>query len=174
MSTYRILVESLPSAVCFVHMTSLSLPEATSVVRTTASVNGVELQPPQVAQLIDAFSQCPLPLYLRICVHEAKRLRSFELLPALPADTPALIAEVFFQRLEVAFGAVFVAHALAYITACVEGLSQTELEDVLSCDEAVLDSLFLNWMPPVRRLPPLLWTRIREALGPFLVRIIEK
>ena len=44
-----------------------------------------------------------------------------------------------------------------------------ELEDILSCDDEVLNDVYQWWEPPVRRLPPLLWVRIQTDLGPYLV-----
>ncbi len=44
-----------------------------------------------------------------------------------------------------------------------------EIEDILSFDEAVLTDVFQWWVPPLRRIPPLLWIRIRSELAPYLV-----
>ena len=65
-------------------------------------------------------------------------------------------------------GRILVFHALAYITASKSGLSETELEDLLSLDDRVLDDVYQYHMPPVRRIPPLLWTRIRNDLPNYL------
>lgn len=63
-------------------------------------------------------------------------------------------------------GEQFVRRALGYITASKTGLTKSELEDVLSCDDIVLaDEVFKYHVPPIRRLPPLLWTRLRNDLG---------
>jgi len=48
-------------------------------------------------------------------------------------------------------------------------LVANELEDILSCDDEVLNDVYEWWVPPVRRLPPLLWVRIQADLGPYLV-----
>lgn len=48
-------------------------------------------------------------------------------------------------------------------------LAANELEDILSCDDEVLNDVYEWWVPPVRRLPPLLWVRIQTDLGPYLV-----
>lgn len=48
-------------------------------------------------------------------------------------------------------------------------LVANELEDILSCDDEVLNDVYEWWVPPVRRLPPLLWVRIQTDLGPYLV-----
>ena len=63
-------------------------------------------------------------------------------------------------------GEQFFRRALGYITASKTGLTKSELEDVLSCDDIVLaDEVFKYHVPPIRRLPPLLWTRLRNDLG---------
>ena len=33
----------------------------------------------------------------------------------------------------------------------------------------MLEEVFTYWLPPLRRIPPLLWIRIRNDLGPYLV-----
>ena len=45
-----------------------------------------------------------------------------------------------FETLETKYGSIFVCHALAYFTCSRAGLSSVEMEDVLSCDDPVLDS----------------------------------
>ena len=67
-------------------------------------------------------------------------------------------------------GEKFVRRALGYITASITGLSKSELEDNLSCDDIVLaDEVFKYHLPPIRRLPPLLWTRLRNDLGQWFI-----
>jgi hypothetical protein len=48
-------------------------------------------------------------------------------------------------------------------------LSFEELLHLLSLDDGVLDAVFEWWTPPIRRLPPLLLTRVLRVLDPFLV-----
>lgn len=74
-----------------------------------------------------------------------------------------------FSRIEKQHGQVLVRHALGYVTAAKSGLTETELEDVLSCDDDVLDDVYQFWTPPIRRIPPLLWVRVRADLAGYLV-----
>jgi len=70
------------------------------------------------------------------------------------------------------FAAVYVImneFSAGYITASKSGLSEAELEDLLSLDEKVLNDVFQYHLPPVRRIPPLLWTRIRNDLPGELI-----
>lgn len=73
-----------------------------------------------------------------------------------------------FARLELQHGQLLTKHSLSYITAARTGICENELEDVLSLDDIVLDDVFQYHLPPVRRIPPLLWTRIRNDLNDFL------
>ncbi|CAF2516523.1 unnamed protein product [Rotaria sp. Silwood2] len=73
-----------------------------------------------------------------------------------------------FKRLETIHNSVLFSRALCYMTACRSGISQNELEDVLSLDDDVLKNVFEHYIPPVRRLPGILWTRIRNDLDEYI------
>lgn len=51
------------------------------------------------------------------------------------------------------------------------GLNETELEDMLSADDEVLQSIFVHYLPPLKvfRLPSNLWIRIRNDMSKYLV-----
>lgn len=57
-----------------------------------------------------------------------------------------------------------------WLFSAVSGLTESELEDILSCDEEVLNDVYQYWLPPVRRLPPLLLVRMKADLGEYLGR----
>ena len=44
------------------------------------------------------------------------------------------------------------------------------MEDLLSLDDEVLNDVYQCWTPPVRRLQPLLWIRIRSDIGDYLIK----
>ena len=69
---------------------------------------------------------------------------------------------LLFEKVETKHGWLLVSHALAYVTAAKSGVSETELEDLISLDDKVLDDIYQYHLPPVRRIPPLLWTRYRQ------------
>ena len=48
------------------------------------------------------------------------------------------------------------------------GLSEAEVEDLISLDDRVLEDIYQYHLPPVRRIPPLLWTRLRADLPGYL------
>ncbi|XP_032230657.2 protein qui-1 isoform X5 [Nematostella vectensis] len=117
-----------------------------------------------------ALQECSLPIFVRVAFDEAIRWKSYS-----PLDETVLQHTVrgainsLFERVERQHGHVLVSRALGYVTAAKSGLTETELEDLLSCDDFVLDDVYQYWTPPVRRIPPLLWVRIRQDLESYLV-----
>lgn len=128
------------------------------------------LTPQQRHIVLNSFSNCPLPLFLKLIFDEACRWKSFT--PDQEAHLPSTIPEIInslFDRLEKLHGNMLVRRSLAYISASRNGLTESELEDLLSLDDDVLNDVYQYWTPPVRRLPPLLWLRVRADLGDYLV-----
>ena len=58
--------------------------------------------------------------------------------------------------------------ALGLITCSKEGLAAAEIEDLMSMDDDVLDDIFEWWLPPTRRMPPMLLKRLIGDLGGYL------
>ena len=119
---------------------------------------------------MDSFQKCPLPLYLKLAFDETLRWKSYT--PDSDIHLEQNVREIIddlFERLERRHGILLVSHALAYITASKNGLTEPELEDLLSLDDEVLNDVYQYWTPPVRRLPPLLWIRIRSDIGDYLI-----
>jgi len=92
--------------------------------------------------IMSAFERCPLPLYLRLAADVAVSWRSYDQVAVdeFPVDVPSLVDKLF-DRLETRYGRLFVGRALGYVTAAKNGLAVAELEDILSCDDEVLDSV---------------------------------
>ncbi|KAJ7375738.1 hypothetical protein OS493_039207 [Desmophyllum pertusum] len=85
------------------------------------------------------------------------------------APTIKGIVHDLLDRVERLHGKVLVSQALTYIAASRNGLTEPELEDILSLDDVVLNDVYQYWTPPIRRLPPLLWIRIRSDIGDYLI-----
>ncbi|UJR24207.1 hypothetical protein I4U23_027173 [Adineta vaga] len=73
-----------------------------------------------------------------------------------------------FNHLETKHNSILFRRALCYMTACRNGISQNELEDVLSLDDDVLKGVFEHYIPPIQRLPGILWTRIRNDMDEYI------
>eukprot|EP01099_Mayorella_cantabrigiensis_P001360 TRINITY_DN1592_c0_g1_i1.p1 TRINITY_DN1592_c0_g1~~TRINITY_DN1592_c0_g1_i1.p1 ORF type:complete len:943 (+),score=208.47 TRINITY_DN1592_c0_g1_i1:380-3208(+) len=111
------------------------------------------------------------PLYVRLLVDIAVQWTSVQSVSSsdIPSDVDSAIGAIF-SRLEYYHGLLFTSHSLSYITISNNGVSESELDDVMSLDDECLDDIFQYWEPPVRRLPPLLWTRLSMDLEEFLIQ----
>ncbi|XP_069111532.1 NACHT and WD repeat domain-containing protein 2-like [Argopecten irradians] len=117
----------------------------------------------------EAFTKCNLPLFVKlvfdqICTWKSYTKPSTTVLQFTIHDSIMKL----YERIEIQHGKTLVAHAFGYITAAKSGVSESELEDLLSLDEKVLNDVYQYHLPPVRRIPPLLWTRIRSDLPGYL------
>lgn len=140
------------------------------IIRARLSDSSRTISQKQNDVMKDMFLNCSLPLYSRVMLDEILTWKSYTSVTTnMVSSTLKEALNHFFKRLEMHHGTLLVRHALSYITASREGLSEMELLDLLSLDDEVLNSIFLFWLPPVRRLPPFLWTRLRIELDQFLV-----
>ena len=119
---------------------------------------------------VETFAKCSLPLFVKLTFDEVFRWKSYssEDECVLQETVRAATASVF-EKLEYRHGQLLVSHALSYITQSKHGVSDLEMEDLLSLDEEVLNDVYQYWTPPLRRLPPLLWIRIKTELGSYIV-----
>ena len=74
-----------------------------------------------------------------------------------------------FVVLEAEHGKLLFSRAIIYLSAFQNGISENEIEDILSLDDDVLYDIFEFHEPPVRRLPSALWSRIKYDLTGYLV-----
>ena len=176
----KLIVSSLPTGILdilkrsvpvnnMVEVKQLDMKEGPAIFDKMLSLDKRKVTDQQRNVILKAFSTCPLPLFLRLSADIALRWHSYDEVSHedIAVDMPGLITKLF-ERLESRYGEMFVHHALSYITVAKYGLSLAELEDILSCDDEVLDSIFEWWVPPFRRIPPLLWARVRNELGIYL------
>ena len=120
--------------------------------------------------VLGIFKSNPLPLLLKLSFDESLTWRSYT-----PFEQITLCATVktainnFFDRLETKHGTIFVSRILGYMTASKYGLSDAEIDDLASIDDDILNDVYQYWTPPVRRIPPLLWLRLKADLGSYIV-----
>lgn len=156
----------------FFNVRQLSAEESERILRTWLSNANQELTIAQWEHLHCIFTHAKmLPLFLKLLYDLVLTWRSFE------ACDPELFAigkvdqmiVYLFRRMEKLHGAVIFRRAVAYMTVCRNGISDNEIEDILSIDDDVLYSVFQYHMPPVRRLPSILWIRIKNDLREYIV-----
>ncbi|KAL5016270.1 hypothetical protein ScPMuIL_005859 [Solemya velum] len=124
----------------------------------------------QRTKLLASFQRCPLPLFLKLSFDEASLWKSYspESITVLQTTVRESILHMF-TKIETLHGNTLVSRALGYLTISQSGLTEAELEDILSCDDDVLNDVYMYWTPPVRRLPPLLVVRLKTDLSQYLV-----
>ncbi len=71
--------------------------------------------------------------------------------------------------LEKQHGKLVFQKCLTYLTLFKHGISDTELEDVLSIDDEVLSAIFKFHEMLLRRFPIVLWLRIKYDLRNFFI-----
>ena len=127
---------------------------------------GRRLTGDQRAIIKDALHSCPLPLYARFLLADAAEWTP-NTSPSLPVNVEGYLNEIF-TRLERRHGHVVVSHALAYLSASETGLSDAEMEDLLSLDDVVLAEVYGTQEPAVRRVPTNIWLRLKVDMCYFL------
>jgi hypothetical protein len=133
---------------------------------------GRMLQNDQRQEVIEKFSSCPLPLYLRLASREAERWKSWEGIPEPISGTVEGILQNLLARLEQPgnHGKTFVRHALTYLATGKNGLTEEEILDVLSRDKDILEDFLKRSpeSPSIDRLPIIVWSRLFWDLRPYM------
>lgn len=158
----------------FLEVPDVTDGEAVDILKLWLSSNHRKLNESQETILLKQVSNCRSQLYLKLVLEQAIQWKSYTVLEeaSLGPSVRQMIISLF-ERLEIKYGKELLHDTLAYITASRRGISEAELEDVLSCNDVVLEKVYSNWTPPIRRVPPSLWTRIKADIGPFLSEHVE-
>ena len=130
------------------------------------------LQSAQRRQVLRQFAVQGRPLWLRLASAEACRWTSYQQPAALAPDIGGIIRRNMLARLEAEgqHGAVLVSRALGFLAASRRGLAEDELLELLSADPEVMADFRRRSpsSPSAKRLPPVLWSRLRFDLNPYL------
>ncbi len=85
-----------------------------------------------------ALAACSLPLFTKLVFEDIKRWKSYHPLELTHLQhTVGGTINKLFDKIEKEHGRLLVSHALSYIAAARAGLSEGELEDILSIDDEV-------------------------------------
>ena len=133
---------------------------------------GRTVQDFQRKEILNKFSACGWPLYLKLAFEEARTWKSYTKEIKLAANTEAIIRDNLFRRLESDHGRPLLARCLGYIAATREmmGLAEDELLEILSLDNEFFDQYLatVRHKPPERKLPVAVWSRLYFDLEPYL------
>ncbi|XP_070570769.1 NACHT domain- and WD repeat-containing protein 1-like isoform X2 [Ptychodera flava] len=164
---------NLPDKQCYMEMQPLTGEMGKDILDAWLESRQRQITEKQRETILTSLEKCPQPLFLKIAFDNLIHWKSYT-----PAEDTAIAntvreaIEVLFSGLEKKYGQVFVSRALAYITAAKDGITEAELEDVLSLDDTVLGDVYQYWDPPsedIVRIPPLLWKRTRYEVDEYLV-----
>jgi hypothetical protein len=110
---------------------------------------------------------------LRLAFEEVRQWRSFDVPRAIPCQARSLISRRLdtLQRPE-EHGELLVSRSLGYLAAAHHGLAEEELIEVLAEDDAYWQTFLRSSRHAVpegaRRLPDVIWARLRADLEPYL------
>jgi hypothetical protein len=119
---------------------------------------------------------CRQPIYLKLLFEEACLWRSYDAVPELGEDLPALLGQLF-KRLgrRKNHGLLLVKRVIGYLTASRHGLAENEILEILFRDKEYKKAL--DWatkknrheLPAsATRIPIAIWSRLRFDLAPYL------
>lgn len=78
------------------------------------------------------------------------------------------VACLYLEHVEILFPQSTVGPLLSYLCVSRHGLTESELTDIASCDEVLLDAIYGTSSPAVRTFPAHVWILVRETLGAFI------
>ncbi|KAK7100985.1 hypothetical protein V1264_023839 [Littorina saxatilis] len=153
----------------FVELQPLSLPDSMNLLDHFLAKDNRKISDEQVKTFSDRFLTYSLPLYVKLLSTEARALRSFSDTSQLklPKNCAEAIQKLF-DSLEANHGRPVVSRAMAYMVASVTGVSDLEMEDLLSMDDHVLNHVYRDYHPPLRRIPFAVWLKVRRDVEAFL------
>ncbi|XP_071805182.1 NACHT domain- and WD repeat-containing protein 1-like isoform X2 [Asterias amurensis] len=164
------LKERLPNSGQYIQVTQFSPEESTTIIKSWLVTASKEMASSQFDIIAKAVNECSLPLFLKLTFDQCIKWHSYQSAEkCILASSIHDMINLIFQQLEEYHGRILVSRALAYITLSPDGLTEMELDDILSLDDDVLNDVYQFWMPPVRRIPPSLWTRIKNDISSYLV-----
>lgn len=121
--------------------------------------------------ILNSFTHCPKPLYLKLAFEEARRWKSHTEKTELGQNIPGIIHDLFARLSEASnHGDLLVFRSLGYLAAARNGLTEDELLDVLSRDEKITGDFHRRSprSPAMQQLPVVVWSRLYFDLEPYL------
>ena len=150
----------------------MSLEEGEVLLNYWLREAGRTLQDFQRREIIEKFSNCSWPIYLKLTFEEARLWKSYSEEIALSRGKEGIIVDNLFKRLEADHGKMLISRSLGYITATREmnGLAEDELLDILSADKEFLSDFQSRAKHdlPEPRLPVAVWALLYFDMEPYL------
>lgn len=144
------------------------LAEAERIVAELLQIQGRQLSVQQWHIVQAAVEHEPTALYLNLAVKVVSQWTSSSICHLTPT-VKGLINQIF-DDLEKKYGRCLVRKVLAFLSLSRGGISDNEMQDLLSLCDDVLEEVFqYSKLNDVYRLPMHVWLRLREALDGLIV-----
>ena len=157
---------------CILTLGTLSNETGEELIRKYLSHQNRTVNKEQFGLLMRTFQKNQNALYMKLVLDEACKWASYSDCNDIKIeDSISAVIDIYFQKLERNYGNVLVQHALGYLTVGRNGLTEVEIEDVLSMNDDVLSEAYRYHNPPVDtvvRIPHLIWARIRHDLKDYV------
>jgi len=113
------------------------------------------------------------PLFLSLLYDQTLTWHSYDQIPDrafLSIKQTRDAIGYLYNQLGIKHGQILFRRSMRYLQLS-GGLNELEIEDILSLDDEVLQSIFVHYLPPFQlfRLPSTLWIRIRNDMHKYLV-----
>jgi len=156
----------------FLEIADLQEADMMIILNHLCNIRNHTLTQEQFDIVFNLVKKCPSPLYLNMLFEESLQWCSYTHVQEnkIP-DTVKRLAAVKFGQMEAKYGETLVRRALGYVTASRHGLTDPEMLDLLSLDDAVMGEVAMTHTLVRRRVPPSLWYRLRRDLGMYLIEI---
>jgi hypothetical protein len=157
---------------CFHLLGPMSLEDAQLLLGKWLARAGRRLTPDQTSAVLEGFAASKLPLYLRLAFEEVRLWHSYDSTFPLPAGIDGMIEQLF-ERLseEKNHGRLLVSRVAGYLVSSRRGLTESEMLDLLVCDEdywSQFSQRIARHDLPSRRLPVAIWLRLYQDWNPYL------
>ena len=180
--------KSRSSRICFVEAASLDLSRKADAEKAITDMVSCRPARGNIVPVKEALSAAHREIVLNACLARGQQLTPLllTLMLDIACSWPSYVdisktvglrnssgvrslVNLIFDELEATHGKLLIQRMLGLITLAKDGLSEVELEDLLSLQDDLLDSVYEWWTPPVRRLPPMLVQRVLMSLGNYIV-----
>ena len=169
--SYLSMLKDLVAPQNFVELSPMSLEEGQRLLAAWLTDAKRTLQPHQREEILSKFISCGSPLYLKLAFDEARHWKSYTGRTTLSGDVKGIIGDLFTRLCSNEnHGLVIVSNSLCYLATAKNGLSEDELLEILSQDEAVIQDFRQRafYRPPEKKLPFVVWSRLFYDLEPYM------
>ena len=176
----------------YLEVPAISQADAETIIGQWLKEKNRDLQPEQMEFLItlacSTKSDVPNPLKLKLLFDIAIHWKSYETKEHLICQMEPYMACIrknkkivsytttienlisgFFQTLEAKHGKALVSCICGLMSSCKGGLSESHLTDIVSGDSDVMDTVLQYHNPPIRRLPQVVMSRLRNDIESYIV-----